>query len=110
MRGPEGFITKLGLEFPGIVLPDQRAVLDAVHRTTVNGHFFWASNADRVAQFREVPYRFTGPLLDPVNHTWFSPSAESPRRDTPDGILIFESAETAETFDKWQRPFEGHGH
>ena len=103
-------MTKLGLEIAGIVDQEELATLDAKHRTTVNGHFFWVSSLDRVGQFRTNPHMFTGPLLDPVKHTWFSPSSDSPRRDTPEGILLFASAQTAEAFDELQQPFEGHAH
>ena len=110
MQGPEAFLVKLDIPLSGIVVPEQLALLDPASRTIVNGHFFWVSSLEKLPEFRASPQRFTGPLIDPITHEWFTPSDESPRRDTLEGILLFSSTDSAREFDGEQDPFPGHGH
>ena len=110
MQGPEALLAKLSTSLPGAVVPDQPALLERKTRTVVNGHFFWVSSAEQLAVFRAAPQRYTGPLLDPLTHEWFAPSADPPRRDTPEGILLFSSPATARAFDSAGQTFAGHGH
>lgn len=99
MKGPEAYLRGLGIELEGVVDPTQPALLTPEHRTTVNGHFFWVSDAERLAAFRARAHAYTGPLLDPVEHTWFEPGEGSPRRDVRGEILYFATAESAARFD-----------
>jgi hypothetical protein len=41
---------------------------------------------------------------------WFVPDRDSPRRDTPEGILLFSGADTADRFDAADEPFPVHWH
>ena len=99
MKGPEAYLTGLGIELAGAVDATQLAVLTPEHRTTVNGHFFWVSDVAELAGFRARAYAYTGPLLDPVEHTWFAPSEGSPRRDVGGEILYFANAGSVARFD-----------
>ena len=110
VEDPEKHLGRLGISLPGIVTPDQPASLEPASRTAVNGHFFWASSPENTSEFRSNPQQYTGQLLDPVTHEWFLPNGESPRRDTPKGILLFSSSETAREFDRVGEPFPVHWH
>ncbi len=90
--------------------PGQPAILDPTTRTVVNGHFFWVSSPENLAEFRANPQRYTGPLLDPVTHEWFVPDDNSPRHDTRGGIFLFSSFETARSFEVGQDPHQFHWH
>jgi hypothetical protein len=110
VQSPEAFLAKLEISLPGIVVPEQPALVEPASRTIVNGHFFWVSSSEKLEAFRAAPQRFTGPLIDPITHEWFTPSDESPRRDTREGILLFSGTDSAREFDDARDPFPGHGH
>ena len=110
MKGPEAFLAKMEIPLPGMVAPEQPALLTSATRTVVNGHFFWVSSPEKLTEFRANPQRYTGSILDPVTHEWFIPGDDSPRRDTPEGILLFSGTDTVREFDGAQDPFPGHGH
>ena len=110
MKDPEIFLAKQNISLAGIVAPEQPAVLSPATRSIVNGHFFWVSSPERLAEFRANPQRYTGPILDPTTHEWFIPGDDSPRRDTPEGILLFSGTESASKFDGAHSLFLGHGH
>lgn len=99
MQGPEPFVKKLGVVLPGIVDPKTTAVLDSSHRVTVNGHFYWTSSLENLAIFRANAHEYTGPLLEPNSHEWFTPTWTSARRDVDGEILYFQSDESAQRFD-----------
>ncbi len=100
MQGPEPFLKKLDVELPGIVDPETTAVLDPSHRANVNGHFYWTSSHENLAVFRASAYEYTGPLLEPNSHDWFTPTSTSPRRDVDGEILYFDGEESAQRFDE----------
>ncbi len=110
MKDPETHLGRLDISLQGIVAPDQPAILSPETRTTVNGHFFWVSSPENLSEFRANPQQFTGQLLDPVTHEWFVPDDDSPRRDIPEGILLFSDSDTAREFDPAQYPFPLHWH
>ncbi len=110
MKGPEPFLAALEVELVGVVDRTSPALMDAAHRVAVNGHFFWAASDVGVEQFRAAPYLYTGPLLDPHMHEWFEPTAESPRKETATGILLFQSVETMHGFGEGGGSYAGHGH
>ncbi len=110
MKDPETHLGTLEISLQGIVAPDQPALLSSATRTMVNGHFFWVSSPERLIEFRANPQRYTGQLLDPVTHEWFVPDDDSPRRDTPEGILLFSDSDTVRKFDPAQYPFPLHWH
>ncbi len=99
MQGPEPFLEKLGVELPGIVDPKTTAVLDPSHRVTVNGHFYWTSSHENLGVFRASAHEYSGPLLEPNSHEWFTPTPTSPRRDVDGEILYFHSEKSAQEFD-----------
>ena len=100
MQGPEPFLEKLGVELPGAVDPKTKAVLDPSHRAIVNGHFHWTSSQENLDAFRASAYEYTGPVLEPNSHEWFTPTPRSPRRDIDGEILYFASEESAQEFDE----------
>ncbi len=110
MKGPEAFLRKLELRLPSAVDPSTLATLTPELRTTVNGHFFWVADADELAALRAAPHAYTGRLLDPVEHVWFVPVAESPRRDIEGEILLFASLGSAERFAASGAEPVGHAH
>jgi len=110
VKDPEAHLNRLDISLSGIVVPEQLALLNPTTRTAVNGHFFWVSSPEKLTEFRANPQRFTGPLIDPVTHEWFTPSDESPRRDTTEGILLFSGSDTARKFDEAHDPFPVHWH
>ena len=93
-------MTALGLELAPASAELGEPIVDADHRVTVNGHFFWAASPEEHRALRTEPHRYTGPLLDPVDHAWFTPTAASPRIDGRDGILLFRDATTRDRFEE----------
>ena len=110
MKDPEAHLSRLEISLAGSVAPDQPAILNPATRTAVNGHFFWVSSPENLSEFRTNPQRYTGQLLDPVTHEWFVPDDDSPRRDRPEGILLFSGSDTARKFDAGENPFPVHWH
>lgn len=110
MQGPEAFLARLGIELSCPVSPGEPAALRPELRTTVNGHFFWVSSAERLEPFRREPARFTGPLLDPATHAWFTPTMDSPRLDREGEILLFEEPASRDAFLAAPTPADRHGH
>ena len=98
MQGPESFLQQLRVELPCPVDPSRTAELAPALRSVVNGHFFWVADPVNLEAFRADPARFTGSLLDPTLHEWFTPSAGSPRLDLENEILLFASRETRDSF------------
>ncbi len=110
MQGPEERLEGLGIALPSAVDPARPARIAPATRTVVNGHFFWVASAEELQTFRADPQRFTGPLLDPVDHAWFTPDADSPRREVAGEILLFASADSAARFDAAGGHYAGHAH
>src|SRR5262245_4454091 len=100
VQDPERFLNLLPLELRCSVDPDAPAVLEPSHRTIVNSQFYWVSSPASAETFRSAPYKYTGPLKDPVAHEWFTPTESSPRRDLGNQILYFQDEDTARAFDQ----------
>ncbi len=110
MQDPELYAAKAVMSLPGAVTPETPAFISPGTRTIVNGHYFWVSGPAERAAFRSAPHRYTGPLLDPVTHEWFSPDRSSPRIDTDEGILLFRDDQTRRRWEAAGRPAVHHVH
>jgi YHS domain-containing protein len=100
VKDPETQLKGLELELPGVVDPNLTPILEVDYRTVVNRQFYWASSSAEVQLFRSAPYPYTGPVRDPVNGEWFTPTPSSPRRDLGDQIFYFVNEHSAQEFDQ----------
>ncbi len=100
MQDPESHLKRLKIQLPGAVDPSALAVLEPSHRLVVNGQFYWASSPHDAEALRAAPYAYTGPVRDPVDARWFTPTESSPRRDVCDQVLYFSNPESTDKFDQ----------
>ena len=98
MQGPELWLKALEIEVPCVVDPDRMAQLDVEHRVFVNYEAYYLADADALATFRKGPWRYTGPVTDPVSRERFTPNGESPRRNHGGRLFYFATAGNARTF------------
>ena len=98
MQDPQEYLTKLGAVLPCAVHPEKAAVLDVDHRIFVNWEAYFVSSAEARAAFLDAPWRFTGPVTDPVTRVRFVPDQASPRQDYNDRTFYFPDPESRDRF------------
>lgn len=99
MQGPEPFLASFQIQLPCAVDSLATAVLDPHHRVLINHEVYFVSSESALERFRVAPFRFTGPVTDPVSLARFHPDVASPARTAGERLFYFESAETAARFD-----------
>jgi YHS domain-containing protein len=98
VQGPEIWLNQLGITVPCVVDPARDAVLDAAHRVFVNWESYYLCDAAALAAFRAAPWRYTGPVTDPVSRERFVPDGRSPSAAHGGRLFYFASDATARTF------------
>jgi YHS domain-containing protein len=98
VQGPEIWLKQLGIEVACVVDPQANAVLDEAHRVFVNYEAYYLSSPDAVRTFQREPWRYTGPVTDPVSGERFEPDAASAVVRHEGRLFYFRSTAHAKTF------------
>ena len=98
MQGPEIWLNQLGVTVPCVVKTDRHAVLDVDHRVFVNYETYYLADDEALRTFRAAPWRYTGPVTDPVSKARFTPDGATPSHEHEGRLFYFASAATAATF------------
>lgn len=98
MQGPEIWLKAIGVELPCAVDPAEPAVLDEQHRIFINYETYFVSGPEARETFLKAPWKYTGPVTDPVSKQRFTPDDRSLRLDHLGRTFYFRSAETVVAF------------
>ena len=80
------------------VSPARTASYDPKLRVFLNQEGYFFSGNDTKKRFLADPFRYSGPLTDPVSQKRFQPNPRSPRTKYKDRTYYFESALTQRQF------------
>jgi len=100
VKDPDPYLNALNITFACAVDPDQPAIVDARHRTSVNWETYYVSSDAALERFRAAPHQYTGLVTDPVERVRFQPGADSPLREHDGHRFYFISQESVSRFDE----------
>ncbi len=98
MEDPERYLNEIHAELPSFDDPSKPAVIDRLHRASVNHEvYFFSTEAAREA-FERDPVATCGLLTDPVSGKRFQPTKKSPRKEYRGRPFFFPSQASRKTF------------
>ena len=98
VQDPQIFMTALEIGVPGLLDPDEPAVIDTDHRSRINWETYFFTCRDNKAMFDADPLANCGMLTDPVTRMRFEPTAESPHMVHDGTSYYFQSDSTHAVF------------
>jgi len=99
VQDPDDFLKAQNIALRCAVDTSKAAVIDAFHRARIGNDWFYFSSREARTAFLRDPFRYAALLSDPVDHTRFKPSKDSPRAQRAGIVFRFASKDTKAAFE-----------
>jgi YHS domain-containing protein len=97
VQDPDDFLKQQAIALRDPLDPSP-AIIDTQHRTRIGNDWFYFASRETRDRFLREPFRYAALLSDPVDHSRFRPTAQSPKAQRAGIEFRFSSKATRAAF------------